>query len=295
MTLALVFPGQGSQRPAMGAPWVGTPSWSLVDTASEVLGRDVGALLVEADAEQLRATREAQLTTYLLSMVAFSALPSLPVAVVAGHSLGDFTALAAAGVLTFEQGLRLVDARGAAMQAAADARPGTMAAVLGLDDGAVDDVCASEVGAWPANYNAPSHVVVSGTVPGVARAGTALKGAGARRVLPLPVGGAFHTPLMEPARERLDAALAGASFAVAAVPVVCGVTAQEYGDVRATLSAQLTAPVRWRATCEALLGYGVDTVAEVGPGGVLTGLVKRSVTGVRAMSIATPDELAALP
>jgi [acyl-carrier-protein] S-malonyltransferase len=294
VTVALVFPGQGSQRPAMGAPWVGTPSWSLVHEASDVLARDIGALLLEADAERLRATREAQLTTYVLSMVAFSALPSLTVAVVAGHSLGDFTALAAAGVLTFEQGLRLVDARGAAMQAAADARPGTMAAVLGLDDDAVDDVCASVGDAWPANYNAPSHVVVSGTVPGVAAAGTALKDAGGRRILPLPVGGAFHTPLMEPARTRLDAALASASFGVADVPVVSGVTAQEYDDVRAALSAQLTAPVRWRATCEALLGYGVDTVVEVGPGGVLTGLVKRSLPGVRATSVATPGELAAL-
>ena len=294
MTAALVFPGQGSQRSAMGAPWVGTPSWSLVDEASEVLGRDVAALLVEADAEQLRATREAQLSTYVLSMVAFAALPSLSVAVVAGHSLGDFTALAAAGVLTFAEGLRLVDARGSAMQAAADARPGTMAAVLGLDDDAVDAVCASVDGAWPANYNAPSHVVVSGTVEGVTAAGGALKAAGARRVLPLPVGGAFHTPLMEPARAGLDAALAGASFGVAAVPVLSGVTAQEYDDVRASLSAQLTAPVRWRTTCEALGGYGVDTVVEVGPGGVLTGLVKRSLPGVRPLSVATPDELAAL-
>ena len=294
MTVALVFPGQGSQRPAMGVPWIGTPSWSLVDEASEVLGRDVGALLVEADAEQLRATREAQLTTYVLSMVAFAALPSLPVAVVAGHSLGDFTALAAAGVLTFAEGLRLVDARGAAMQAAADARPGTMAAVLGLDDDAVDDVCASVDRAWPANYNAPLHVVVSGSADGVSAAGSSLKAAGARRVLPLPVGGAFHTPLMEPARAGLDAALSGASFRVAAVPVVSGVTAQEYDDVRATLSAQLTAPVRWRATCEALVGYGVEAVVEVGPGGVLTGLVKRSAPGVQALSVATPEELGAL-
>ena len=295
MTVALVFPGQGSQRPAMGAPWTGAPSWSLVREASDVLGRDVGALLLEADAEQLRATREAQLSTYVLSMVVFSALPPLAVTVVAGHSLGDFTALAAAGALSFADGLRLVDARGTAMQAAADARPGTMAAVLGLDDAGVDDVCASLDGAWPANYNAPGHVVVSGTAGGVSAGGDALKAAGARRVLPLPVGGAFHTPLMAPARPALDAALAGASFSTAAVPVVSGVTAQEYDDVRATLSAQLTSPVRWRATCEALVGYGVDTVVEVGPGGVLTGLVKRSTPGVRAVSVATPEELAALP
>jgi [acyl-carrier-protein] S-malonyltransferase len=294
VTLALVFPGQGSQRPGMGGAWRGAPSWSLVEEASEVLRRDVGGLLLEADAEQLRATREAQITTYVTSMVVRAALPSLDVRVVAGHSLGDFTALVAAGVLTFAEGLRLVDARGAAMQAAADARPGTMAAALGLDDEVVDRVCADVDGAWPANYNAPGHVVVSGTAEGVAAAGSALKAAGARRVLPLPVGGAFHTPLMAPARAGLDAALAGLACRPPAVPVLSGVTATEYDDVPATLSAQLTAPVRWRATCTALSGYGVESVVEVGPGGVLTGLAKRSLPGVRALSVSTPDDLSGL-
>ena len=294
MAVALVFPGQGSQRPGMGAPWRGSPSWALVEQASDLLGRDVGALLVDADAEQLRATREAQLTTYVLSLVAFDALPDLDVRVVAGHSLGDFSALVAAGVLSYAEGLRLVDARGTAMQAAADARPGTMSAVLGLDDADVDRVCAGLDDAWPANYNAPSHVVVSGTADGVAAAGAALKEAGARRVLPLPVGGAFHTPLMAPARRDLDAALHAASYASPVVPVLSGVTAREYDDVAATLSAQLTAPVRWRETCEALASYEVDAVVEVGPGGVLAGLVKRSAPSVPATSVATPDDVAAL-
>lgn len=294
MTVALVFPGQGSQRPGMGAPWLGSASWALVDEASAELGRDVGRLLVDAGAEQLRATREAQLTTYVMSMVVRAALPDLDVRVVAGHSLGDFSALVAAGVLTFAQGLRLVDARGAAMQAAADARPGTMGAVLGLDDDLVDLVCADVDGVWPANYNAPSHVVVSGTASGVAAGAAALKAAGARRVLPLPVGGAFHTPMMASAQADLDVALAAVSYASPAVPVLSGVTAREYDDVRGTLSAQLTAPVRWRSTCEALVAYGVDTLVEVGPGGVLTGLVKRSVPAVRAVAVATPEELGAL-
>lgn len=295
MSVALVFPGQGSQRPGMGAAWASTPGWERVGEASELLGRDVAALLLDADAEQLRATREAQLSTYVTSMVVAAALPDLDVRVVAGHSLGDFTALAAAGVLSFADGLRLVAARGAAMQAAADARPGTMAAVLGLEDAEVDASCARVEGAWPANYNAPSHVVVSGTTEGVAAAGAAVKQAGARRVLPLPVGGAFHTPLMEPARSGLDRALEGAEPRPPQVPVLSGITAREYdGDVRRALSAQLTSPVRWRATCEALAAYGVETVVEVGPGGVLTGLVKRCLPDVRAVSVSTPDELAAL-
>ena len=296
MRAALVFPGQGSQRPAMGAPWESTPAWERVREASDLLGRDVGALLLHADAEQLRATREAQLTTFLLSMVVAGELPDLPVKVVAGHSLGEFSALVVAGALSFADGLRLVAARGEAMQAAADARPGTMAAVLGLEDDAVDAVCADLAGAWPANYTAPNHVVVSGTADGVAAAGAALKLAGARRVLPLPVGGAFHTPLMEPARRALDAALAAAAHVPPRTPVLSGVTAREYdaGGVPGTLSAQLTSPVRWRATCEALAARGADTVVEVGPGGVLTGLVKRCLPGVRAVSASTPDELAAL-
>jgi [acyl-carrier-protein] S-malonyltransferase len=294
MRAALVFPGQGSQRPAMGAPWEATPAWDRVREASDLLGRDVGALLLHADAEQLRATREAQLTTFVTSLVVAASVPDLEVAVVAGHSLGDFTALVAAGVLSFADGLHLVAERGAAMQEAADARPGTMAAVLGLDDDGVDAVCADVDAAWPANYNAPAHVVVSGTVEGVAAAGQALKDAGARRVLPLPVGGAFHTPLMQPAQARLDAALATASYGAPVVPVVSGVTARAYDDVARTLSEQLVAPVRWRQTCAALAAYGVDTVVEVGPGGVLTGLVKRCLPGVRAVAVSIPDELVAL-
>ena len=296
MSTAFVFPGQGSQRPGMGAPWEGSACWSLVEAASDLLGRDVGRLLLLADAEELRATREAQVTTFLLSLLVWETLHDLPdVSVVAGHSLGEFTALVAAGVLTCDDGLMLVGARGAAMQAAADSRPGTMAAVLGLEDDAVAEAVEDVEGVWPANYNAPSHVVVSGTVEGVAAGGEALKAAGARRVLPLPVGGAFHTPLMEPARARLQVALREATYAVPSTPVLSAVTAQPYGeDPAAALSQQLTAPVRWRQVLEALPAYGVDRVVELGPGGVLTGLVKRTLPGVRAVSIASPADLALL-
>ena len=296
MSTALVFPGQGSQRPGMGRPWVGSACWSLVEEAGELLGRDVARLLLEADPEELRATREAQVTTFLLSLLVWESVHDLPdVSVVAGHSLGEFTALVAGGVLTCDDGLHLVVERGAAMQAAADAAPGTMAAVLGLDDDAVEAVLEDVDGVWPANYNAPSHVVVSGTAGGVAAGGAALKQAGARRVLPLPVGGAFHTPLMEPARARLEVALREVTYAVPAVPVLSAVTARPYGpDPAAILSQQLTAPVRWRQVLEALPAHGVDRVVELGPGGVLTGLVKRTLPGVRAVSVASPADLALL-
>ena len=296
MSTAFVFPGQGSQRPGMGAPWVGSACWSLVEEASDLLGRDVGRLLLDADAEELRATREAQVTTFLVSLLVWETLHDLPdVTVVAGHSLGEFTALVAGGVLTCDDGLMLVGARGAAMQDAADAAPGTMAAVLGLEDDAVLAALAGAEDVWPANYNAPSHVVVSGTVEGVASGSELLKQAGARRVLPLPVGGAFHTPLMAPARARLEVALREVTYADAAVPVLSAVSVQEYGaDPAATLSEQLTAPVRWRQVLEALLSYGVDTVVELGPGGVLTGLVKRTLPGVSAVSISSPADLALL-
>jgi [acyl-carrier-protein] S-malonyltransferase len=198
-------------------------------------------------------------------------------------------------VLTCDDGLMLVGARGSAMQEAADAAPGTMAAVLGLEDDAVTEVLAGLDDVWPANYNAPSHVVVSGTVTGVAAGADALKTAGARRVLPLPVGGAFHTPLMAPARTRLETALREVTFAHPAVPVLSGVTAAPYDeDPAVLLSAQLTAPVRWRQVLEALPSYGVDRVVELGPGGVLAGLTKRTLPGVRVVSVASPADLALL-
>lgn len=279
--VALVLPGQGSQRPGAGAPWTATPGWDLVRTASDVLDRDVAALLLDADAEQLRATREAQLTTFLLSLVVVEALPDLDVVAVAGHSLGDLTALVVAGALSFEDGLRVVDARGAAMQEACDAIPGTMAAVLGLDPDAVD--AALPPGVWSANDNAPQHVVVSGGVDSVAGAGPRLKEAGARRVLPLQVGGAFHTPHMAPARPRLEQALAAAAFRAPSTTVLSGSLAGPYDDPAAELSRQLTARIRWRETLLAL--PPVDAVLECGPGAVLTGLVKRTLPGVRALAV----------
>ncbi|MFP5219720.1 MAG: ACP S-malonyltransferase [Actinomycetes bacterium] len=297
MPVALVFPGQGSQRPGMGAAWRDSPAWALVEHASRVAGRDLGHLLLDADAEELRQTANAQLATFLTSVLALHAVRErlAEVDAYAGHSLGEVTALVAAGVLAPADGVRVVAERGAAMQEAADARPGTMAAVLGLDDDAVAHVVDGVDDAWLANHNAPAHVVVSGTPDGVQRAGEALKAAGARRVLALPVGGAFHTPLMAPAQDRLDAALQSAAWHDRGGTVLSAVTAAPYeGDWPDLLSRQLTAPVRWRQTVQALVDRGVDTVVEVGPGGVLTGLVTRCAPGVRAISVATPADLEAL-
>jgi [acyl-carrier-protein] S-malonyltransferase len=295
MTLALVFPGQGSQRPGMGEPWVGDAGWSLVERASVVLDRDVERLLLDAGADELAGTAAAQVSTYLVSLLAWQALSPQTVSVVAGHSLGEITALVAGGVLAVEDGLAIVAARGAAMQSAVDEAQGTMAAVLGLEEDAVDDVCRGLPDVWTANYNAPSHVVISGRPAGVEAASAALRQAGARRVLPLPVGGAFHTPLMESARPGLESALDRMAYEQPSVPVLSGARVAPYGrDVAATLSEQLTAPVRWRQVLEHLRAYDVDTIVEVGPGGVLAGLVRRTLPGVRVLSVAAPDDVALL-
>jgi len=287
----------------MGSAWTGTPSWALVDRASAVVRRDVAALLLDADAEELRATRNAQLTTFVASLVALDALRAAGLPEpdgAAGHSLGEYTALTAAGALAFEDGVRLVAARGEAMQAAADARPGTMAAVLGLDVAEVQSVCEGVDEAWVANDNAPGQVVVAGSAAGVEAAGVAAKERGARRVMPLPVGGAFHTPLMAAAAEGLRAALAGVALTDPRPPVVANVDAAPHGagdDWQGLLADQLCRPVRWRPTLEHLgtaAGDGPLTLVEIGPGGVLTGMAKRTLPTARALTVSEPDHVEAV-
>ena len=294
-TTALVFPGQGSQRPGMGAPWAGRPEWELVDIASGVVGIDVAHLLLAADADELRPTARAQLATHVVSLMVLACLRDrVDVAVVAGHSLGEYTALVAAGALEPTDSIRLVAERGAAMQSACELAPGTMAAVLGADTDAVDEACSRTPDAWPANYNAPQHVVVSGTVAGVAAASELAKELGARRVLPLPVGGAFHTPLMEPAAERLRAALQAAPFGTAALPVISNVDALDHRDGWAgRLQSQLLSPVQWSRTMQSLQARGIERVLECGPGGVLTALARR-VDGIAAVALAGPADLETL-
>lgn len=295
--LAFTFPGQGSQQPGMGRAWVDHPSWVLVAAASEASGRDVAALLLDADADELRRTENAQLSTYVLSLVVHDAVRSLGVrcAVAAGHSLGEYSALTATGALTLADGVRLVTERGAAMQDAADARPGTMAAILGADDDVVAEACARASGdVWVANTNGAGQVVIAGDAAAIVDAGAIAKELGARKVLPLPVGGAFHTPFMAPAAERLRAALAATTFANSSVTVIANVDAlpHQHADQWADLlEAQLTGQVRWRQTIERMLADGVTTFVELGPGSVLTGMAKRSAPNATTRAAAEPAAL----
>lgn len=296
--IAFTFPGQGSQKPGMGRPWVDHESWELVAEASEITDRDVAHLLLEADAQELTATRNAQLATFVLSLVVLDAVERTGVdaARCAGHSLGEYTALTATGALSFEDGVRLVAERGEAMQVAAEERTGTMAAVLGLDDDLVDVACHSVDGdVWVANFNAPGQVVIAGDPEAIRAAGEAARGLGARKVLPVKVSGAFHTPFMGPARDRLRKALAETELRDPEVPVVANVDgrlhdrAEEWAGL---LAAQLCSPVRWRQSLHTLAGGGVTTFVEIGPGTVLTGMCTRTVTsGARALSVQTPGDL----
>ncbi|MSO87187.1 MAG: [acyl-carrier-protein] S-malonyltransferase [Acidimicrobiia bacterium] len=298
--LAFIFPGQGSQKPGMGRSWIDHPSWSLVALASEASGRDVAALLLDADADELRRTENAQLSTYVLSLVIHDAVRALGVrtAVVAGHSLGEYSALTAVGALSLTDGVRLVAARATAMQSAADARPGTMAAVLGADDDVVAEACARVAGdVWVANTNGAGQVVISGDADAIASASALAKEMGARKVLLLSVGGAFHTPFMAPAADRLRAALDNTPFANAEVPVIANVDglphqhADQWADL---LEAQLTAPVLWRQTMQRMVADGITTFVELGPGSVLTGLAKRSASAGTAITTTEPGDLNAI-
>lgn len=298
--LAFIFPGQGSQKPGMGRSWIDHPSWSLVAIASEASGRDVAALLLDADADELRRTENAQLSTYVLSLVIHDAVRALGVrtTVVAGHSLGEYSALTAVGALSLTDGVRLVAARARAMQSAADARSGTMAAVLGADDDVVAEACARAAGdVWVANTNGPGQVVISGDADAIANASAIAKTMGARKVLLLSVGGAFHTPFMAPAADRLRAALDTTPFANAEVPVIANVDglphqhADQWADL---LEAQLTAPVLWRQTMQRMVDDGITTFLELGPGSVLTGLAKRSAAEGTAIAVTEPGDLNAI-
>ncbi|MFW2380422.1 MAG: ACP S-malonyltransferase [Acidimicrobiales bacterium] len=298
--IAFTYPGQGSQAPAMGAAWTDHPSWELVQEASTVAGRDIADLLLNADAEELRETRNAQLSTFVLSMVVLDAVERLGVepSLHAGHSLGEYSALVASGAVSFADGVRLVTERGNAMQAAAEAVPGTMAAVLGLDDELVELACVkSNADVFVANYNAPGQVVIAGTVEGIEAAGTLAKSLGAKRVMPIKVGGAFHTPFMAAAGERLAKALADIDFRAPNRPVVANVDAAPHtteDESRKILSMQLTSPVRWRQTLHTIEEAGVDLIVELGAGSVLTGMAKRTIENVARASVSKPDDLDAL-
>ena len=281
----------------MGRPWTEHDSWDLVEEASDVSGRDVGRLLLDADAEELKDTRNAQLTTFVSSLMVLDAVERLGVepSFCAGHSLGEYTALTATGALGFDDGVRLVVERAEAMHEAGQSNPGTMSAILGLDDELVEVACRrADSDVWVANFNAPGQIVIAGSAEGVARAVEIAKELGAKKAMSLPVSGAFHTPFMTPARDRLRVAIGAAQPRDTEVPIVSNVyaIAHDHGDEWASLlSAQLSSPVRWKQCLLTLADLGVTGLAELGPGGVLTGMAKRTLEGVRTISVATPDEL----
>ena len=281
----------------MGRPWADDESWELVDEASEVAERDVGRLLLDADAEELKDTRHAQLTTFVSSLMVLDAAErrGLEPSFCAGHSLGEYTALTATGALGFDEGVRLVCERADAMHQAGIENPGTMAAVLGLDDDLVEIACRrADNDVWVANFNAPGQVVIAGSKEGVAAAGFVAKQLGAKKVMSLPVSGAFHTPFMSPARDRLRKAIAEANPRDTEVPVISNVDALAHNtgaDWSSLLSAQLSSPVRWKHCLLTLEAVGVTEFVELGPGGVLTGMAKRTVEDARTIAVSTPEDL----
>ncbi len=280
MKHAYVFPGQGAQTVGMGKDlYDNVPeAKAMFEKANEILGFRITDLMFEGTPEDLKQTKVTQPAVFLHSVILAKALGVKPDAV-AGHSLGEFSALVVAGALSFEDGLKLVSKRALAMQAACEAQPGTMAAVLALDDEVVEKICSEVEGVVvAANYNCPGQLVISGAVEAVDAACEKAKAAGARRALRLPVGGAFHSPLMEPARQELAKAIEEAPFQTPSCPIYQNVDAKPYTDpaaIKANLIAQLTAPVRWTYIVKNMLADGVAEFTELGPGNVLQGLIKK--------------------
>ena len=278
---AYVFPGQGAQFTGMGKDlYDNSPlAKELFEKANEILDFRITDIMFEGTAEQLKETKVTQPAIFLHSVILAKTLGSdFAPDMVAGHSLGEFSALVANGSLSFEDGLRLVSKRALAMQKACEVKPSTMAAVLGLDDKIVEDVCASIDGVVvAANYNCPGQLVISGETTAVEKACEAMKAAGAKRALLLPVGGGFHSPMMEPAREELAAAIEATTFSQGSCPVYQNVTATavtDAADIKKNLITQLTAPVKWTQSVQQMIADGADLFIEVGPGNVLQGLVK---------------------
>ena len=292
MRHAYVFPGQGAQSVGMGKDLYDNvaEAKALFEQANEILGFRVTDIMFSGTDEELKQTKVTQPAVFLHSVILAKSLGVEPDAV-AGHSLGEFSALVVAGALSFEDGLKLVSKRAMAMQRACELQPGTMAAILGLSDDVVEKVCSEIEGVVvAANYNCPGQLVISGSVEAVDAACVKLKEAGARRALRLPVGGAFHSPLMEPAREELAKAIAEAPFHTPKCPIYQNVDAKPYTDaelIKSNLIAQLTSPVRWTYIVKQMLEDGIEEFTELGPGNVLQGLVKKVNSEVSVESKST--------
>jgi [acyl-carrier-protein] S-malonyltransferase len=278
---AYVFPGQGAQFPGMGKNMYeeNTEAKERFEEANEILGFNITRLMFDGTEEDLRQTKVTQPAIYLHSVILAGTVEDFHPEMVAGHSLGEFSSLVANKTLSFTEGLKLVSKRATAMQKACEAEPSTMAAILGLDDNVVEEVCEEipEV-VVPANYNSPGQIVISGSLAGIDDAIMKLTKLGAKRAIKLTVGGAFHSPLMEPARQELETAIMNCFFATPICPVYQNFTALPTSDpdtIRTNLVAQLTAPVRWTQTIQHMLKDGASSFTEVGPGKVLQGLIKK--------------------
>ena len=292
MKKACVFPGQGAQYSGMGKELYeqNAEAKAMFEKANEILGFRITDIMFEGSAEDLRQTKVTQPAVFLHSVILAKVLGVEPAAV-AGHSLGEFSALVVSGALSFEDGLMLVSKRAKAMQMACEMEQGTMAAVINLPDATIEDVCNSIEGVVvAANYNCPGQLVISGAVDAVNEACVKLKEAGARRALVLPVGGAFHSPLMEPARKKLAEAIEAASFNTPTCPIYQNVDAKPHTspeEIKQNLIAQLTAPVRWTQIVENMTADGFSNYLELGPGTVLQGLIRKISSGVEVESKAT--------
>jgi [acyl-carrier-protein] S-malonyltransferase len=280
MKHAYVFPGQGAQYPGMGKDLYenSVEARELFDRANEILGFNITDIMFNGTADELKQTKVTQPAVFLHSVILAKVLGVKPDAV-AGHSLGEFSALVVAGALSFEDGLKLVSKRALAMQACCEQQPGGMAAILGMEDEVVEKCCDTIDGVVvAANYNSPGQIVISGANEAVDKACEQLKEAGARRALRLPVGGAFHSPLMEPARVELEKAIAEVEFHTPSCPIYQNVDAQPQSDsevIKRNVIAQLTAPVRWTQSAKNMIADGINTYTELGPGNVLQGLIKK--------------------
>ena len=279
---AFVFPGQGSQFPGMGADLFNTNSTAaeLFNRANDILGFNITNIMFNGTPNELKQTNVTQPAIFLHSVILASTIGNFKPDMVAGHSLGEFSALVANKTLSFNDGLKLVSQRAQAMQKACEVESSTMAAVLGLDDNVVETICSETDGVVvAANYNCPGQLVISGSIKAINDACAKLTEAGARRALILPVGGAFHSPLMEPARVELEAAIDATKFSQPICPVYQNVTANAVSDpneIKKNLISQLTSPVRWTQTVKQMIADGATSFTEIGPGKVLQGLVKKA-------------------
>lgn len=286
MKSAFIFPGQGSQFPGMAKELYPSHK-ALFELANDILGFRITDIMFEGSDEELRETKVTQPAIFVHSAILGKSLVEKP-AMVAGHSLGEFSALAAAGAISFEDGLRLVSLRASAMQKCCVKTPGSMAAVINLPDEVIEEICAGIDGVVPANYNCPGQVVISGEEAAVDKACALLKEAGAKRALKLPVSGAFHSPLMEPAREELANAIEATPFTEPFCPVYQNVSALPVKDpaqIKDNLLRQLTSPVRWTQTVKRMISDGAGRFVEIGPGSVLQGLVRRTAADVQTEGI----------